>query len=532
MKFGEFPIEEALGHILAHSLKIDDFRISKGTIISREHIARLKDLDQKTLTVAILEETDLGEDAAAEQIGAAFHSTNILVTSPVAGRVNLIADQDGVLVIDRDQIDAFNDVDETITIATLAPFARVQKGMLLATIKIIPYGVSKDYLAQAVACVSDKTVTIAKFKPDQCDVILTETKGFKQSLLKKGEAVLTERLRPLQLSVCSTQIVDHDIESVTQAISNCTTDKIFVLGASATSDRSDVIPSAVVQSGGDIIRFGMPVDPGNLLMLAENGAQKIVGMPGCVRSPALNGADWVLERLAAEVEITNKDIANMGVGGLLKEITQRPMPRATPKSRAKGICAIVLAAGASRRMGDDDKLFKLIDGEPLLRRSVMQITKADINSCLVVVRKITDAHKAALEGLNVQLIEAPEASLGMSASMRAGVLAAGPNTKAFLICLADMPDITDSHINKIMAAHDPDHDRNIIRPKTPAGKYGHPVLFDGKFYEDMASIDGDVGAKSVIQSASDEVYDLVLDEAIITDLDTPQAWSEWLKRSG
>ena len=187
MKFGEFPIEETLGHILAHSLKIDDFRLGKGTVISREHIARLKDLDQTTLIVAIIEETDLGEDVAAEQIGATFQSPNILVTSPVAGRVNLIADCDGLLVINRDQIDAFNDVDETITIATLAPFARVQKGMLLATIKIIPYGVSKDYLVKAVDCVSDKTVTIAEFKPDQCDIILTETNGFKQSLLKNHQ---------------------------------------------------------------------------------------------------------------------------------------------------------------------------------------------------------------------------------------------------------------------------------------------------------------------------------------------------------
>jgi molybdenum cofactor cytidylyltransferase len=530
MKFGEYPIEETLGHILAHSLKIGDLRLSKGIVISPEHVESLKALGQKTLTVAILKDSDLGEDDAAEQIGRTFGTANILVTSPVAGRVNLIADRDGVLVINRNDIDAFNDVDETITIATLAPFARVQKGMLLATIKIIPYGVNKQYLTQALACVSKNSVVISEFRPDFCDIILTETTGFKQSLLKKGEAVLTERLRPLQMSVRSTQIVAHDTKSVSEAIANCTSDKIFVLGASATSDRADVIPSAVIQSGGKIIRFGMPVDPGNLLILAENGSKNIVGMPGCVRSPALNGADWVLERLAAGVEITSNDIAEMGVGGLLKEITQRPLPRATPKSRAKGICAIVLAAGASRRMGEDDKLFKLIDGEPLLRRSVAQITQANINSCLVVVRKITQAHSQALEGLNVQLIEAPEASLGMSASMRAGVLAAGPNTRAFLVCLADMPDITESHIDKIIEAHNPAEDRNIIRPKTSSGKYGHPVLFDGKYYEDMASIEGDVGAKSVIQSAGDEVYDLELDDAIIMDLDTPHAWSEWLKR--
>lgn len=532
MKFGEFPIEETIGHTLAHSLKLGEFRLSKGVTISQDHIEKLKDIGQTTLTIAILQDTDLSEDDAAARIGAKFKSLNILVTTPVAGRVNLIAGSDGVLLVNRDEIDAFNDVDESITIATLAPYARVQKGMLLATVKIIPYGVSSRYLEHVLDCISSKTVEISRFKPDQCDIILTQTHGFKQSLLKKGQVVLTERLRPLQMSVCSTQVVSHDAVSVAHAIENCASKHIFVLGASATSDRQDVIPSAVMQSGGNIIRFGMPVDPGNLLLLAEHGSKTIVGMPGCVRAPALNGADWVLERLAAGVKIDSKDIAKMGVGGLLKEITQRPMPRATPKVRSEGIAAIVLAAGSSRRMGDDDKLFRLIHGQTLLRRSVAQVKDANISTCIVVVRKITKAHYMALDGLDVRLIEAPDASLGMSASMRAGVLAAGPNTRAFLICLADMPDITKDHINTVIDAHDPGNGRYIIRPKTLKGAFGHPVLFDGKYYEDMSSIEGDIGAKSVVQLAGDQVFDIVMDDAVITDLDTPHAWSEWFNRLG
>lgn len=532
MKFGEYPIDKCIGHVLAHSLKLGDFRLSKGTVVSSKHVEILCKLGQQLLTVSILEEDDLAEDDAAERIGSKFKSSNIHVTTPVAGRVNLIADCDGVLLIKKEDIAAFNDVDETITIATLARYARVQKGMLLATIKIIPYGVTKKNLDRALQCVSNNTIEVSPFEPALCDIILTETDGFKQSLLKKGEAVLTERLRPLKLSVQSTQTVSHDAVNIAQAMAKCQTDKIFVLGASATSDREDVIPSAIIHSGGKITRFGMPVDPGNLLLLAEHGSRKIIGMPGCVRAPALNGADWVLERLAANVEISSLDIAKMGVGGLLKEISQRPLPRATPKNRSQGIVAIVLAAGASSRMGNDDKLFKHIDGQTLLRRSIAQVKSANINKCLVVVRKITKEHHDALEGLeDIQFVEASDASLGMSASMRAGVLAAGPNAKAYLICLADMPDITDKHIDKIIKAHDPDIDRNIVRPKTSSGKYGHPVLFDGKYYEDMTSIEGDTGAKSVVQNAKDQVYDIEMDEAITIDLDTPRAWADWLRRN-
>ena len=531
MRFGEYPIDKCLGHVLAHSLKLGDHRLNKGTIVSSEHVETLNKLGQRLLTVAIFEDGDLAEDQAAERIGSNFKSPNIHVTTPVAGRVNLIADCDGVLLIKDEDISSFNDVDETITIATLAPYARVQKGMLLATIKIIPYGVTKKNLDRALQCVSNNTIEVSAFEPALCDIILTESEGFKRSLLRKGEAVLTERLRPLKLSVQTTQTVSHNAESIAQAMAKCLTDKIFVLGASATSDREDVIPTAIVQSGGKITRFGMPVDPGNLLLLAEHGSRKIIGMPGCVRAPALNGADWVLERLAANVEISSHDIAKMGVGGLLKEISQRPLPRATPKIRSQGIVAIVLAAGASSRMGNDDKLFKHIDGQTLLRRSIAQVKSANINKCLVVVRKITQEHHDALEGLDFQFVEASDASLGMSASMRAGVLAAGPNAKAYLICLADMPDITNDHIDKIIKAHDPDIDRNIVRPKTSSGKYGHPVLFDGKYYEDITSIEGDTGAKSVVQNAKDQVYDIEMDDAITIDLDTPRAWTDWLRRN-
>ncbi len=101
----------------------------------------------------------------------------------------------------------------------------------------------------------------------------------------------------------------------------------MIFGASAITDRRDVIPSAIEAIGGRIERFGMPVDPGNLLLLAARGALPIVGAPGCARSPKENGFDWVLQRILAGVPIGGADIEAMGVGGLLMEIASRPQPR-------------------------------------------------------------------------------------------------------------------------------------------------------------------------------------------------------------
>ena len=104
-------------------------------------------------------------------------------------------------------------------------------------------------------------------------------------------------------------------------------DLIIVFGASAITDRRDVIPAAIEAFGGRIDRFGMPVDPGNLLLLAARGDLPIIGAPGCARSPKENGFDWVLQRLIAGATISGADIRAMGVGGLLTEIVSRPQPR-------------------------------------------------------------------------------------------------------------------------------------------------------------------------------------------------------------
>ena len=157
-------------------------------------------------------------------------------------------------------------------------------------------------------------------------MVMTKTPGFKDSLLAKGEATVRNRIEALGQTLDQIDVVDHEQNAVAKAL-NPKIDLILILGASATSDRADVAPAAVVEAGGTIDRFGMPVDPGNLLFLGRLGQTPVVGLPGCARSPALNGVDWVLERLAAKIPVDANAIADMGVGGLLKEMPERPQPR-------------------------------------------------------------------------------------------------------------------------------------------------------------------------------------------------------------
>lgn len=326
MKFGPVPLEQAEGAILAHSLALSDGPLRKGSVIDTATIARLSTEGIGTVIVARIEDDDLGEDAAAERIGQTLLADGFRLSPVFTGRVNLIADVPGVVTLDRAAVDAFNRLDEALTVATLPDMARVDEGQLVATVKIIPYGVSRRNLEEGLKVLGSASLFLHRFRGGRARLILTETPGFRAKLLDKGKSAVKDRLSSLGYSLAESVVVAHNSDAVAEKIV-ADVDLTLILGASATSDREDVVPKGISEAGGDVLRFGMPVDPGNLLVLARLGDMPVLGLPGCARSPALNGIDWVLERIAAGLPVTSDDIALMGVGGLLKEMPGRPQPR-------------------------------------------------------------------------------------------------------------------------------------------------------------------------------------------------------------
>lgn len=326
MKFGPVPLAKAEGTILAHSLRVGGTLLRKGTCLGPQDIARLGDAGVSHVTSATLETGDLPEDEAARRIACRLEGRGLRLGPATTGRVNLIAEGDGLVRVDAAAITAMNSVDEGITLATLADAMRVEANQLVATVKIIPYGVAESAVAAAADALGKEPIRFHPFTGGKATLILTRTPGFKPGLLEKGEAILRQRIEALGYMLNRVQTVEHDTACVQEALDS-QADLTLILGASATSDRRDVVPAAVVAEGGEIECFGMPVDPGNLLFLGTLNGRPVVGLPGCARSPALNGVDWVLERVAAGLEVTRADIAAMGVGGLLKEMPDRPYPR-------------------------------------------------------------------------------------------------------------------------------------------------------------------------------------------------------------
>jgi molybdenum cofactor cytidylyltransferase len=202
-------------------------------------------------------------------------------------------------------------------------------------------------------------------------LIQTRLPGTKESVLDKTVAVTARRIDACGGRLVGEQRCAHAVDALAARIRAVSADLVLIAGASAITDRRDVLPAAIEAAGGVVEHFGMPVDPGNLLLLARLGDRPVLGLPGCARSPKLNGFDWVLQRLAAGLPVGRADIMAMGVGGLLMEIPTRPQPRDGTPARPGVVAAIVLAAGQSRRMGPDNKLLALVDGRPI------RVTEAD-----------------------------------------------------------------------------------------------------------------------------------------------------------
>ncbi|MEM9475281.1 MAG: molybdopterin-binding protein [Pseudomonadota bacterium] len=325
MRFGRIATADADQAILAHSLSVPGGKLKKGTVLGPDEIAKLTEAGIHTVTAGVLENGYLSENDAALVMGTAFKTTGLRLGAVFTGRVNLLAEHDGVVRVDAAAIAALNGVDEGLTLATLPDYMRVHQGQLVGTVKIIPYGLPGAIVQHGAEAMGPTPITLHPFQGGEARLVMTRTSGFKASLLEKGTDAVRKRLDSLGYKLSEVTVVDHEQEAVAKALKPA--DLVLVLGASATSDRGDVAPAAVLQAGGQIDRFGMPVDPGNLLFLGQLDGAPVVGLPGCARSPALNGVDWVLERLSARLTVTGDDVAAMGVGGLLKEMAGRPQPR-------------------------------------------------------------------------------------------------------------------------------------------------------------------------------------------------------------
>jgi molybdenum cofactor cytidylyltransferase len=525
VKFGPCPVDEAAGSILAHSTSLNGRRLRKAHRLTPDDVEALKAAGVTTVIVARLDEGDVDEDSAATRIAAAVQAENAEIRAAATGRVNIHAASAGVLVVDKAMVDALNAIDPAITIATLADFSTVDAGQMIATVKIIPYAAPAVQVAAAEAQArKGQAFAVHSFSPLRVGMVQTRLEATKPSVLDKTVDLTAARLARSQSRITSELRTPHETGAVAEALAALAdeNDMLIVFGASAVSDDDDVIPAAIRAAGGHVERTGMPVDPGNLLVIGELRGKPVLGAPGCARSPKTNGFDWVLDRLTAGLNVTSTDIAGMGVGGLLAEIPSRPQPREAKRRRAASVGAVLLAAGRSSRMGANNKLLARFDGEALVHRSARILVECGLPDAVAVLGHQAAEVSAALQGTDIRTVENPDFASGIASSLKAGIRALPEAVDGALVLLADMPGLSAADITRLARVFS-DHAGTAIVRATALGQRGNPVILPRALFEEIEALQGDTGARHIVENSELEVIDVEIGEAARVDVDTPDA---------
>jgi len=538
MRFFERSISGALGCLLAHTHRIQGRVIKKGKQLTEEDLASFAGSGIDSIMVAEIENLDVEENAAAGRLSSRFLGFGVEAGRASTGRCNLFSATDGLFRVNKSDIDRFNSIDEAITIATLPNHSRVTKGTMVGTVKIIPFSVPDETITKCENTLGESisAMEVSAFKRKQVGILLTEMPGTNERVLERASDSLRARVERLGSEVKLEVRCSHSIDEVSQALQKVCLeecDLVLMLGSSAITDRRDVLPQAVEAVGGAIEHFGMPVDPGNLLLLATKGDTQIVGVPGCARSLKPSGFDWVLERMMCEIAVSGAELMRMGVGGLLKEASNRPMPREGLLQDAEfsnaGVSIVILAAGSSRRMGPKNKLLQTVEGQPMIARVVDSALSSKAEHVAMILGHEAGLIKEALRGREVEFINNSKYLKGMGTSVAVGAKHFRNSADGLLICLGDMPWLESKHLNLLIDAFDLNDDKSIYVPEYQ-GKRGNPVLWHSRFFDELCSLQGDWGARKILEKYSDEIcYVEIPTNAISMDLDTPDSFLNLIK---
>lgn len=531
MIFGSFAVAQAEGLVLAHAVSLPGDILRKGHRLTRSDVERMTAEGIETVLAARLEPGDMLEDDAATRLAAVLPRPYLRCSKAATGRVNVYSTVAGLFTADKAAVDRCNAVDPAITLACLADHKQVAAGDMVATFKIIPLAVAGSKVSEAADILRrTQPLDVSPFRPHSVALISTLLPSLRTSVIDKTRRALEQRLARSTSRIVSEARVRHDTDALAEAIrfalgaQTAKPDLIVIFGASAVSDPLDVVPQAIRLAGGEVVQVGMPVDPGNLLVLGKVGATPVLGAPGCARSPKENGFDWILDRLLAGEEVGVREIRAMGVGGLLVEIPSRPQPRETGSDRQAKVAAVLLAAGTASRIGDGrHKLLAEFDGVALVRRLAQAACDSDILGLVVVTGHRSPEIEAALAGLPAEIAHNPDFATGMASSLIAGFASvAAAQADGLLVMLADMPAVSTADLTALIEAFRAAGGGAIVRA-VARGVPGNPVILPSVLRNEVMRLEGDVGARHLIDSAGIPVIDVEIGDTARLDVDTAEA---------
>ena len=317
---------DAVGHVLCHDITrivkdvVKDAAFRKGHVVTEEDIPLLLSLGKDHLYVWEKDENTLHEDEAAQILYQVCRNEHMHPTPVKEGKIELVADCDGLFRVDVDRLDAINELDE-IMIATRHSNTAVKKGDRLLGTRVIPLVIQKEKMEQVKKAAGDTPlVSLTPFLSMKAGIVTTGNEVYHGRIKDTFTPVIIDKLASYGINVCGHEICDDDQEKITNAIMKLKQDgaDMILCTGGMSVDPDDRTPLAIRNSGARIVTYGAPVLPGAMFLLAYYGEQNIpvMGLPGCVMYAKRTVFDLVLPRIMTGEVLEKADLDRLGEGGL------------------------------------------------------------------------------------------------------------------------------------------------------------------------------------------------------------------------
>lgn len=317
--------EDAVGQVLCHDITqiikgvTKDAVFRKGHVIREEDIPVLLSVGKDHIYIWENNEAMLHENDAAEILREICQGEHMHATEPKEGKIELIADMDGLLLIDLEHLRAVNSLGEMM-IATRSSGFVVKKGDKLAGTRIIPLVIEKEKMEQAKAIAGTKPLLqLVPLKPKKYGVVTTGNEVFHGRIQDTFTPVIEAKLGEYGCEMIKHVILDDDHVKVTNAVNQMLAEgcEMVICTGGMSVDPDDKTPLAIKNAGVHVVTYGAPVLPGAMFLVGyTDDARPVCGLPGCVMYAKRTIFDLALPYLLADVPVTKEWLAGLGHGGL------------------------------------------------------------------------------------------------------------------------------------------------------------------------------------------------------------------------
>lgn len=319
----KIKVQDAVGMQLCHDITEmnDSFKgavFKRGHIVQQQDIAHMLRIGKQHVFVWEEQAGEVHEDDCARRMAAMAPVAGAHYTEPSEGKVLLIADQRGMLRVNRKLLQRINSIGD-ITICTLPDHYPVEAGDRLASMRIVPLVTREEQIQEAEQlCVSEKLLDLRPYQKKKVGVIITGSEIYHGRIPDRFGPVVQEKIKQYPSELVGIRICDDKLEEITDAarehLKNGADFLIFTGGMSVDPD--DLTPTAIRELGADIIRYGVPSQPGNMTLVAYLGDIPILGVPGAAIKLPTTVFDVLLPQIFSGDKITGEDLIRLGDGGL------------------------------------------------------------------------------------------------------------------------------------------------------------------------------------------------------------------------